>query len=157
MTSGEACIKAFCWPIQQLDLTWLKAKVCLYWQSLCLKLLQHQQWQDMPRGQLHQHFRCQSRAAFAQIIFGAFKGNSICQMCAKILRSIQKLRPKTCSKILADMLVKQDSTFYIMLAPLQTVQTVASTISIVTNEIYNCSKRGLYYKMLPSQIIPLAA
>jgi hypothetical protein len=48
------------------------------------------------------------------------------------------------------MLVKQDSTFYFMLVPLQIVQTVACTISIVTNVINNCSKRGLYYKMLPS-------
>jgi len=35
-------------------------------------------------GQFHQHFWHQSRAAFVQIIFNDFKGNSIWQKSAKI-------------------------------------------------------------------------
>jgi len=36
-------------------------------------------------GQFHQHFWCQSRAAFEQIIFNAFNGNTIWQKCAKMV------------------------------------------------------------------------
>jgi hypothetical protein len=60
-----------------------------------------------------------------EINFEAFNGNSIWQKCAKIWRSAQKLKPKTCGKIVAEMLVKQNSIFctiYLMLALLLIVQ-----------------------------------
>jgi hypothetical protein len=67
----------------------------------------------------------QSRAAFEQIIFNAFNGNTIWQKCAKMCCSVQKLQLKICSKISAEMLVKQNSTFYniyFVLAPLRIAQ-----------------------------------
>jgi hypothetical protein len=64
-------------------------------------------------------FLDQSRTAFTQIISHAFNGNRIEQKYAKIWRSVPKLSPKTCSKISAEMLVKQNNiccATYFMLA-----------------------------------------
>jgi hypothetical protein len=55
----------------------------------------------------------------------AFNGNVAWQKCAKIWLSVLKLQPKTCSKITAEMLMKQSNIFcaiYFMLEPLRTVQ-----------------------------------
>jgi hypothetical protein len=61
-----------------------------------------------------------STKAFAQIFFYSFKGIGICQKCTKISSSAQKLQSKMCSKISAEMLVKQNSIFcaiYLILLP----------------------------------------
>jgi hypothetical protein len=75
--------------------------------------------------QFYQHFWCQYRAGFGQKIFDAF----LVTFCGKIEPKYgarhKGCKPKTCSKISAQMLVKQDSTFcaiYLMLAQLRIAQ-----------------------------------
>ncbi len=91
---------------------------------ICQLLTRRDRFLDDARGQFRQHFRRQNGATFAQIILDALHGNTIWQKCAKIWCSMQKLQPKICSKILAEMLVKLSSIFcavYFMLVPLHIV------------------------------------
>jgi len=57
-----------------------------------------------PRGKFHQHFHCQSRAAFAQMIFNALYVYNIWQKCTEIWQSVQKPLPKIWRKISAEIL-----------------------------------------------------
>jgi hypothetical protein len=91
-------------------------------------------------GQFHQHFWHKSRAAFVQIIFNAFNANNIWQKCAKIWCSEQMLKPKTCSKISAEMLVKEKSIFciiYFKLVSILTKTFCAGKFNQRTQDIYH--------------------
>jgi hypothetical protein len=59
--------------------------------------------QEPAWGQFYSNLCHQSRAAFAQLIFDDFNGNSIGQKCVKIGCSVQKLQPKISDKISAEM------------------------------------------------------
>jgi hypothetical protein len=52
-----------------------------------------------------------------QLLLGDFNDNSILQKCNKMCRYLQKLLPKMCSKISAEILAKHNSSICFMLAP----------------------------------------
>jgi hypothetical protein len=92
--------------------------------------------------EFHQHFWHQSfsRAAFVQIYFNAFNANTIWQKYAKKWRSEQMLKPKTCSKISAEMLVKLKSIFcaiYFKLVSILTKTFYAGKFNQRTQDIYH--------------------
>jgi hypothetical protein len=65
------------------------------------------------------------QAAFVQIFFDPLIDNSIWQKCAKLWCLAQKLQPKICNNISAEMLLKQNTIFcanYLMQAPLGSAQ-----------------------------------